>query len=58
MIFKVADEEVSGDKIRIDLIKKYENYFSHFKSYSVLLAFCAMIGLLLSVLNWEETFVP
>ena len=55
-ILKIADEEVSPDKLRVELVKKYANYFSHYIFYSVLLAFFAIIGLALSIVCWESTF--
>ena len=46
----------SDEYIRRSLIKKYNKYYGQWKDMNVLLALLAFIGLLLTMLNWDEKF--
>jgi hypothetical protein len=57
-ISRIADSEVSGEVLRLKLMTRYNNYFSHWRDYTILLAFLASLGLFIAIVDWEKTFTP
>lgn len=57
-ISRIADNEVSSDVLRLKLMARYNNYFGHWRDYTLLLAFLACLGLFTLLLDWEATFTP
>jgi hypothetical protein len=57
-ISRIADNEVSSDVLRVKLMTRYNSYFSHWRDYTILLAFLAFLGLYISLIDWEATFTP
>lgn len=55
-IFEIAEEEIGVDALRQKATKKYLTFFNHYVWYTILCAFLAMIGLALTIENWERTF--
>ena len=57
-VFKISEHENSFEQLRMKSMKEYNNYFSHYEMYTILLAFLASIGLYLTIYMWEATFNP
>jgi len=56
MIAKVADDEANSATIRRKLLERYNVFFRHWRDYTVYVAVVSMIGLVLTLFNWEATF--
>ena len=48
--------ENKDDTIRRKLIEKYNKYYRHWQDLNLLVALFAMIGIALSIIQWETTF--
>jgi hypothetical protein len=55
-IAKQADEEANSATIRRKLLERYNIFFRHWRDYTVFVAVVSMIGLILTIFNWEATF--
>lgn len=42
--------------LRARLLQRYNNYFQHWRDFSIVLAFFAISGLWLTIRQWEDTF--
>lgn len=42
--------------MRTKLLQRYNNYFQHWRDFSIVLAFFALCGLWLTIRQWEDTF--
>jgi len=43
--------------IRRQLINKYNKYYRHWTDFNILVAIVAFVGAILSILNWDESFM-
>jgi len=50
------DRSYQIEKIRNDLIDKYNNHYHHWKDFNWLVTFLAMLGLALSIYDYEICF--
>lgn len=54
--YKITAEEVSNAAIKNKMLAQYNNYFRHWRDFTVLNAGFAILGLILTISEWEATF--
>ena len=47
----------STQDLRNRLIWRYRKYYYYWKDFTILVAFLAMIGLIIQLINWDKSFV-
>ena len=50
------DEKLSTEEIKLKLVEKYNLYFALWKDFNILVAILAMVGLLLGMHDWAQSF--
>jgi len=58
VVYRKAEEEFSFDTLQRKFMQQFNNHYSHYETFVVLLAFISTIGLYLTLLLWESTFNP
>lgn len=54
--FKSKPKDTSHQVVRNKLVKRYNKYYAHWKDLNVLVAFLAILGLIIEFRVWEVTF--
>jgi len=53
---KKTNDEFKQARIRDELIKRYRRYYAHWRDFDILLTILAVTGLLLQIINYEDSY--
>ena len=51
----VNNENITQE-IRNKLVRRYKKFYQYWKDFTILVAFLALVGLMINIINWDLSF--